>query len=75
MKIRFLVEGHYMICDITTSWKPILLQYTIYTSVIWELEASSAHTEDGLHSSSYSPFEMKYICVYFLMREKESMPF
>ena len=32
------------ICDITTNLEPIMVLYTSYTSVMWKLEGSSAHT-------------------------------
>ena len=33
-----------MICDITTSLEPSLIKYLTSTSVMWKIEASSAHT-------------------------------
>lgn len=33
-----------IICDITASIEPIIVQYSTYTGVIWKLESSSAQT-------------------------------
>lgn len=45
--LEFRVEDAYVqawFCDITTSLEPILLHFITYTSVIWKLDSSSAHT-------------------------------
>lgn len=39
-----------MICDITTIFQPIMVQYSTYISVMWKLEASSAHTCEWMAS-------------------------
>lgn len=60
------------ICDIATSLKANLGPvYAIYTSVMWKLETSRAHTrENGLFSEvgdvlfSSSTFEMENICIF-----------
>ena len=41
---KIWVQEAYLICDSTTSLARNVVQYTIYTSVMWKLEASSAQT-------------------------------
>lgn len=40
-----LTCAYKQVFDNTTLWKPILIQYAIYTSVMWKLEAPSAQTQ------------------------------
>ncbi len=61
--------------DFVTSqlvWKPIVVQYPTYTSVMWKPETSSTHThtENGLFGevgdivSRSLTFEMNNVCIF-----------
>ena len=54
-----------MICDITTTLEPIVIQYATYSSVIWKHLASSTYTLEMKHAYSLDFFKEGEIDVLY----------